>query len=69
MTMALFLLTLALLLAAFALIGAKTLLTGKPFRRESSHGRADEDGPEAKSCSGACAACETACDAGRDRAS
>ena len=62
--MALFLLTLALLLAAFALIGVKTLLTRRPFRRESSHGRADEDGPTAKSCSGACAACETACDTG-----
>ena len=67
--MALFLLTLALLLAAFALIGVKTLLTGRPFRRESSHGRADEDGPTAKSCSGACAACETACDTGRGPAS
>jgi len=67
--MALFLLTLALLLAAFALIGVKTLVSGKPFRRESSHGRADEDGPEAKSCSGACASCETACEVGGDRAS
>ncbi len=67
--MALFLFTLALLLAAFALIGVKTLLTGRPFRRESSHGKAEDGETAAGACSGACASCETLCDAGRNRAS
>ena len=61
--MALFLVSLALLLLAFALIGVKTLLTGRPFRRESSHGKAGDGETVAKSCSGACASCETVCKA------